>query len=102
MQFLKEQNSLNICCLVQSNNINVLIISETHLESSFEEAEISKHGDNMFRRDRNRSGGGWSCSLHPDSYSSKTTSGLNVEWIRGSMGTGVFTMFKTCTSWLLL
>ena len=47
-----------ICCLVQSNNIHVLAISETHLDSSFEDAEISIHGYNLFRRDRNRNGGG--------------------------------------------
>ena len=47
-----------ICCVVQSNNIHVLAISETHSDSSFEDAEISIHGYNLFRRDRNRYGGG--------------------------------------------
>lgn len=59
---------LNVCslrnklheigCLVQLHNIHILTISETHLDSSFENEDISIHGYNIFRKDRNRFGGG--------------------------------------------
>jgi hypothetical protein len=41
---------------VHSNNIHVL--AKSHLDSSFEDAEISIHGYDLFRRDRTRYGGG--------------------------------------------
>ena len=59
---------LNICCLinkiheidqiVQSNHIHVLALSETHLDSSFVDAEVSIYNYTLFRKDRNKYEGG--------------------------------------------
>ena len=48
---------------MQSNNIKLLAISETHLGSSIEEAEISIHGYNIIRSDKNRYEGGVAVSI---------------------------------------
>lgn len=53
-----------LCCLGLSNNINVLAISETHLDASFEDAEISIHEYHMFRKDGNIYGGGVTVYVH--------------------------------------
>lgn len=47
-----------LCNLVESNNIHIFAISETHLDSSFEDSEVAIHGYNLFRRDRDKYGGG--------------------------------------------
>ena len=47
-----------LCSLVESNNIHILAISETHLESSLDDSEVAIHGYNLFRRDRDKNGGG--------------------------------------------
>ena len=59
---------LNICSLrhktgeithiLQSNRIQILALSETHLDSSFTDAELMVYGYRIFRKDRNRNGGG--------------------------------------------
>lgn len=46
-----------------SDNLHILAVSETHLDSTFEDAELSIQGYNFFRRDRNKFGGGVACYI---------------------------------------
>ena len=47
-----------LCHLVESNNIHILAISESHLDSSFDDSEVEMHGYNLFRKDIDKNGGG--------------------------------------------
>lgn len=59
---------LNVCslrnkvhevkCFVCQHNIHIFTVSETHLEPSFGDTEVSIQGYNIFGKDRNRYGGG--------------------------------------------
>ena len=59
---------LNICSLRNKvhditdvlvlNSINILAISETHLDDIFEDEALGIQGYNLYRKDRNRYGGG--------------------------------------------
>lgn len=59
---------LNVCCLrnkiyelcslAESNNIHITAISESHLDSSFDDSAVAIHGYNLFSRDRNKYGSG--------------------------------------------
>ena len=40
------------------NNLHILAVSETHLDSTFEDTSLMIHGYNIFRKDRNAHGGG--------------------------------------------
>jgi len=44
--------------LVNKYSINILAVSETHLDSSIQISELTVKGFNVFRKDRNRFGGG--------------------------------------------
>jgi len=44
--------------LIKENSIHILAISETHLDATVFDTEISIDGYNVFRRDRNKHGGG--------------------------------------------
>lgn len=44
--------------ILNNDNIHVLAISETHLDSTFDDSALSILGYNIFRRDRNSHGGG--------------------------------------------
>lgn len=44
--------------LAESNNIHILAISESHLDSSFDDSEVAINGYNLFKRDRGKYGGG--------------------------------------------
>ena len=44
--------------IVQTNDIHVLALSETQLDSSLEDAEFSIQNYTLFREDRNKNGGG--------------------------------------------
>ena len=44
--------------LTQQNTIHILAVSETHLDVTVHDAEVSIDGYNIFRRDRNTHGGG--------------------------------------------
>ena len=46
----------NFVCL--DNSFDVILITETHLENSIDSIEINIEGFQLFRKDRNRSGGG--------------------------------------------
>lgn len=43
---------------ISSNNVHILAISETHLDSTFEDAFLMIPGFNIFRKDSNANGGG--------------------------------------------
>lgn len=43
-----------LCSLAESNNIHILAISESHLDSSFDDSEVAINGYNLFRRDRDK------------------------------------------------
>lgn len=45
-------------CIVRGNCINILAISETHLDDSITDSAVSINGFTIFRKDRNRFGGG--------------------------------------------
>ena len=44
--------------LTTENTIHILAVSETHLDATVLDTEVSIDGYNMFRRDRNKHGGG--------------------------------------------
>ena len=53
------RNKINeIDQIVQTNDIHVLALSETQLDSSLEDAEFSIQNYTLFREDRNKNGGG--------------------------------------------
>ena len=45
-------------CIVRDNCINIIAISETHLDDSFIDSLVAIQGFSVFRKDRNRFGGG--------------------------------------------
>lgn len=52
--------NINICSLrnklteiLLSDNVHILAVSETHLDSTFEDAALMIQGYSIFRRDRN-------------------------------------------------
>ena len=45
-------------CIIRDNCINIMAISETHLDESFSDSSICIDGFSVFRKDRNRYGGG--------------------------------------------
>ena len=49
---------LEIDRIIRDNSINIFAISETHLDDSFDDSCISINGFNVFRKDRNKFGGG--------------------------------------------
>ncbi len=59
---------LNICSLrnkvheitriCSSDNIHVLALSETHLDDTYDDSELAVEGYSLFRRDRDKYGGG--------------------------------------------
>ena len=44
--------------ILLADNFHILAISETHLDSTFEDGAVTIDGYNFFRRDRNAFGGG--------------------------------------------
>ena len=46
-----------------SKSLHILAVSETHLDSTFEDASLMIHGYNIFRNDRNAYGGGVACYI---------------------------------------
>ena len=48
----------DLCTLMKLNNIHILAISETHVDSSFEDSSLGVNGYSLFRKDRNQYGGG--------------------------------------------
>ncbi len=49
--------------ILSSNNLHILAVSETHLDSTFEDASMMIQGYNVFRNDRNVFGGGVACYI---------------------------------------
>lgn len=49
---------IDITSILSQGNIHILLISETHLDSTFDSLAVSIHGYNVNRKDRNRYGGG--------------------------------------------
>ncbi len=87
-----------ICGLVESNDIHVLAITEMHLDSSFEDSEDAVHGYNLFRRDRNKHGGGVAIYVQ-NHIPARECYDLMMN---DSMATCIPTTFKTYISQLLL
>lgn len=53
------RNKINeVTSLLSEHKLHILAISETHLDSSFEDTELYIKDYNIFRNDRNRYGGG--------------------------------------------
>ena len=49
---------LEITRICSSNNIHVLAPSETHLDHTFDDSELAVEGYRLYRRDRDKYGGG--------------------------------------------
>lgn len=47
-----------ITTLCQSENIHILALTETHLDDSFDNSVVAVDGYNLYRRDRDKHGGG--------------------------------------------
>ncbi len=47
--------------ILLSNNLHILAVSETHLDSTLEDTSLIIHGFNIFRNNRNANGGGIAC-----------------------------------------
>ena len=58
--FLRFDHLFNYCC--RENSFDVILLSETHLDCTIESAEINIDGYQLFRKDRNRFGGG--CAIY--------------------------------------
>ena len=52
------RNKFDFLVQMMSNNIDILLISETKIDSSFPNAQFYIEGYTMYRRDRNMNGGG--------------------------------------------
>lgn len=52
-----------LCTIVQENNIQIMAISETHLNDTIEDSEVNIQGYNVFRMDRDGKGGGTACYI---------------------------------------
>ena len=53
------RNKLNeVENIILSNNFHILAVSETHLDSTFEDTSLMIEGFNIYRKDRNAYGGG--------------------------------------------
>lgn len=53
------RNKINeVTSLLSEHKLHILAISDTHLDSSFEDTELYIKDCNIFRNDRNRYGGG--------------------------------------------
>lgn len=50
--------------ILLADNLHILAISETHLDSTFEDGALLVRGFSMFRRDGNAFGGGFLYSVH--------------------------------------
>lgn len=78
---------LNICSLknkvqelssiLHENNIHIMAISETHLDGTIDDTEVSIHGYNIFRLDRDRHGGGTAFYIQ-DHIPAKTRKDLGI------------------------
>lgn len=62
---------INICSLrniihvfLQLNKIDILAVSETHLNSYFQDSELIINGYSIYRKDRNKFGGGVTIYIH--------------------------------------
>jgi hypothetical protein len=44
--------------LFVTDDIDILTISETHLDNTFDDTVVAIHGYNIYRKDRNANGGG--------------------------------------------
>lgn len=52
-------NKMNETCnMLNTNDIHVLAITESHLDSSITDGQVHVDGYNLIRKDRNRNGGG--------------------------------------------
>lgn len=49
---------IDITNILSQGNIYILAISETHLDSTFDNSAVSIHGYSIYRKDRNEYGGG--------------------------------------------
>lgn len=77
---------INICSLrnklseltdiLQPNNLHILGVSETHVDSTFDDATLMIDGYSIFRNDRNIYGGG----VASTSYTCPSDARFNVFW----------------------
>jgi len=57
---------LEIQDLLLSQNIDILLCAETHLEDSISDSEVFLPNYSVYRKDRNRQGGGVSIAIRSD------------------------------------
>ena len=86
---------LNVCSLrnkvhevqrlAYQHNIHIFTISETHLEPAFDNTAVSIQGYNLYRKDRNRFGGGIAIYIQShipvEPMDDLTTEGIEALWV---------------------
>lgn len=88
---------IHISNLLSESNIHVLAISETHLESIFENSALSIQGYNIYVKDINANGGGVAIYIQ-----NHTPVKVRVNRDRTTTSSNTYPPFKTIISGLLL
>ena len=78
-----------------TSNLSLFLISESKLDSSFPNSQFKINGYKIFRRDRNRYGGGLLLYVNEEIPCSQQTGSFSSETI-------VMQLFQTKRKWLLL
>ena len=75
---------LEIQDLLLSQNIDILLCTETHLEDSISDSEVFLPNYSVYRKDRNRQGGGVSIAIRSDLPSCQldTVPNLEIIWVQ--------------------
>ena len=73
------RNKFNFLVQMMSNNIDILLISETKIDSSFPSAQFYIMGYTLYRRDRNINGGGLLLYVREDIPSSMINIDISFE-----------------------
>jgi len=72
---------LEIQDLLLSQNMDILLCTETHLEDSISDSEVFLPNYSIYRKDRNRQGGGVSIAIRSDLPSCQLDTVPNLEFI---------------------
>ena len=75
------RNKFNLLSDIIQNNIDILMISETKLDSSLPNGQFQIHGySELYRFDRNRNGGGILVFIREDIPTKLTDSQIKIQW----------------------
>ncbi len=95
------RKKLIISNISSEGDVHVLAITETHLDSSFEDSVLHIQEYNIHRRDRNANGGGIAIYIQ-DHLPVKSKGGPNVNRNRSTIASSTYPPFETPISGKLL